>query len=377
MLYHLLFIIILVFAIQEIKSKVVNVQKFIVVYYAMTLMITFKYAQGNDYFNYGYIYKQVATIGDEDFLLLFLQSDFGYCIINYIFYKLGMSYEVFSGLFSFLTMCLFYRFFSRQCHKSQIPLLIFYSSCFLPYPYNAVRQGFALACVVGLLYPLLLKKKYVSYYIVSLFVISIHLSAIVCWLIPFVLKFKISNTKLFLIFIMLSLIMLADVNTFSFLPIGDSLSERASYYLSESTANKYFAKLIRIIVILPVFLIPQNVYSKNKELLVSRNLLFLGFAFYSILSYSELTSSRISAYFRVFEGYFLYLLLFRTSLKKINIQLFGCFAILSYVLLVKDINSFIQLVGYSNCNVFTYPYINVFDDMETVSYYRTVPSNFH
>lgn len=370
-MYYCVFFIILLLSYLEIHNHKVNKTFFFITYSILTLMIVLRNGQGSDYYNYKYIYDETVSITQNGVLPLFLYKDPGYFFINYWAYSLGITYEWFAALFSLLTMVVFYPFFSSTCNKSQIPLLFFYSTCFLIYPFSGVRQGFALAVLVSILYPLLRKKKYVRYYIAASLTALIHQSALFCFLLPLIYNLRIKTQQLVPIFIVLLILMFTDFNLFRFLPIKGFLVDRVANYVTDETSLKYFAKIVRVIVILPIFLIPESVYRNNKQLYGIRNLLFFGFASYALLSFSELTSSRLAVYCRIFEGLFVYLLLFQTSLHKINVQLFAYFTFLCSVLFVKDIGGFIQQGQYVNCNIITYPYFTVFDDSNTILHYRT------
>lgn len=370
-MYYCIFFIILLLSYFEIHNHKVNKNFFYITYSILTLMIVLRNGQGSDYYNYKYIYDETVSISQNGVLFLFLYKDPGYLFINYLAYSLGISYEWFAALFSLLTMMVFYPFFSKTCYKSQIPLLFFYSTCFLIYPFSGVRQGFSLAVLVSILYPLLRKKKHLKYYIIASLVSLIHQSILFCFLLPLIYNLRIKTKQLLPVFILLSLLMFSDFNLFQFLPIFGGGVDRINDYVTEGTSIKYFAKIVRVIVILPIFLISERAYRNNKQLYGIRNLLFFGFASYALLSFSELTSSRLAAYCRIFEGLFVYLLLFQTSLHKINVQLFAYFTFLCSVLFVKDIGGFIQQGQYVNCNIITYPYFTVFDDSNTILHYRT------
>lgn len=137
---------------------------------------------------------------------------------------------------------------------------------------------------------------------------------------------------------------------------------------------KYIAKTVRVLVILPIFLVPKSIYN-DRDLLGIRNILLMGFVVYSLFSFNELTSSRLGVYFRVFEGLFIMMLIYRTCLKKLNYQILFAMSIFASVFFVKDINSFLIQAGYKNCNLLSYPYLSVFHDESTIFYYRTVISD--
>ena len=73
-------------------------------------MAIFRYGQGQDYFNYEYIYGYIDTITRESLWGLFMFPDIGYGFLNYLFILLDLPYELFMGAFTSITMIMFYLF---------------------------------------------------------------------------------------------------------------------------------------------------------------------------------------------------------------------------------------------------------------------------
>lgn len=332
-------------------------------------MVVFRQGQGTDYYNYMEIYKEVQYYASESWTYLLLKGDFGYSLINYLAQQLGISYKYFSALFSLLIMVLAYPFFYKHCTKSVIPLFFFYTTFYLVYPFSAIRQGFAMAILLGVLYSYLKEQRYFKYYIISILVTSIHLSFIITFILPFIYHRKINRKYLYLISL-LSFVFLIVYNPFEKIALLFAQGRLDAYLVKESS-TKYLAIIVRLLILIPLFLIPEGTYAKNLELNNLRNILICSFCIYSIFSFSDLTASRIETYFRMFEGLFYAKLIHETKLKKISIQLFSCYVLLSCILFVKNINAFIEQGNYQNCNVFTYPYLSLFDSEKTILYYRT------
>lgn len=368
-MYWLVFLIILLLTILEVKTNKINSNRFYFIYLLLTFMIILRCGQGSDYYNYQEIYKEVAYYSDISLYSVLLRKDPGYAFINYLAINIGVSYKLFSGIFSLLIMLCFYPFFSKICHKSLIPLFFFYTTLYLVYPFSGIRQGFTIAVLLGILYPFLIQKKYTFYVVGVLLMALIHPSVIICLFIPFIYEVRLSTRKLILIVIPFVLILFGNIDVFSHIPIA-FFQNRVKEYLELVTSANYLPKLVRVLVILPVFLIPDRIYKSNLDLLRIRNILIGGFIIYALFSYSDLTSSRLGIYFRAFEGLFFMLLIHHTVLKKINRQILVCMMLFASVFLAKDINGFIEQGKYENCNIFSYPYLTVFDSENTIIYYR-------
>lgn len=368
-MYLIVFLVILVLACIEVFHAKINVKLFNFAYLILILLTVLRKGQGSDYYNYQEIYKEISIYTEQSVLSILLMKDPGFSLLNYLAQQCGISYVWFSAICSFAIMALLYPFFAKVCQKSLVPLFLFYSTFYLIYCFSALRQGLALAILLGFAYPFLKGHQNIKC-ILSIIVASLfHQSALICLLFLIVYKLRMNKRILSIIVLVFSFYMLLGINFMEWIPIS-SIVNRVSYYIGENSSASVGAIALRILVILPIFLISNKEYEINSELRGVRNILVTGYVVYSIFSYSDLVSSRLTEYFRVFEGLFLFLLLYHTKLKKINIQLFACFSILALFLYVKDINSFIHEGQYENCNVLTYPYLTVFDDDDTVMYYR-------
>ena len=368
-MYYIIFILALIGAIVEICTKKKIPSLFNVIFFLLFMMSIFRYGQGQDYFNYEYLYGWVGTITDKSFGGILLFPDIGYGILNYICLKLGMSYEMFMGLFTALSMTMFYVFLKRTCECSMVALFVFYSVIFMIYPISASRQGFCMAFFLCLMYPLLEQKKYKKYYSLLLFIITFHASSIIVGIFPLLFCFKIPNRILFVLFCLSFILMFLKVNIFTFLPIP-FLQARMSNYL-ESSGNQILAKIVRFILVFPLLYLPYTILLKNKEIENNRMLLIIGFVVYAFTSFSELASSRLWGYFLGFEC-----ILFSKLSTKLhsfkNKKLFLIYYVLIVsVLWIKDINGAMEQGGYRNCSILSYPYISIFEEKETLDMYRT------
>lgn len=334
-------------------------------------MITLRQGQGQDYYNYLSIYQEIDYITSQtSALALAAMTDPLYATLNYIAIQCGVSYKWFSAIISFVTMMLMYPFFRRVCNGSAVSLFMLYATFYLIYPFSGVRQGLAIAIMLGIMYPLLRDGKILRYYLVMCVAILIHQSAIICAIMPIVYRRRLKTSILAFLAVVCSVVMLLKINWIAILPLPSVIASRTEFYVELGTSAQPLAMLVRIAALLPIFLLSQKKYNENPELRGVRNLLFAGFMFYSLFSFSDVMASRMAVYFRVFEGFFIYLLLFKSGLRKLNMQLGVYYFLIASVLFTKDIGSFITFGEYKNCNIITYPYLTVFDSDTKILYYR-------
>lgn len=369
-MYYLIYLIIYITTVKEVLNRRINYLLFFSMYFLLTIMLIFRYGQGQDYFNYQQLYNEIGYLGDISPYLLLTRPDIGYTILCYVSYSFQLPFFLFVAFIGIVTMYWFYLFFVKYCGKSMLSLFFFYSVIYLIYPFSILRQGIAIAFFVGILLPLIENRKYVKYYIYTVLLSMIHLSAIIMVLFPIMWNAKLSKKWILLIFSLLSISMLFEIQLFTHIPIS-FINERVEHYVESSSNNLIFAKLVRLLIVFPLFFFPNRWLREDSYMLKMRNMLFGGFVVYALLSFSELAASRLWGYFLVFECIMLFRLLCQKSFLKFRFFLLSYYILLNNVLWFKDINGFIQQGEYQNCTILTYPYISLFDNENTLYYYRT------
>lgn len=371
MLYWFVLILLLISALSEFYRRKINSNTFFLAYLILTLIMTLKQGQGQDYYNYYQIYKETEFWSEYGiWSVILMRGDPAYSLINLLMIKLEIPYIVYASIFSFLIMLIQYNFFKKDCNCSCICLFIFYSTIFISYDCSAMRQGMAMAIILGIGYPLIEKGRTKQFIIVGLIASTIHLSAIICLLIPFIIDLKFSYRTTLLIIILSTLFIICGSDLLNHLPLPEFMYNRLNAY-QESSATKYLAIGVRLLDIIPILLITRKGYDTNKSLLHLKNILLFGFIIYSICSFNDFIASRENIYFRMFEGLFLYQILFKTNFYKIKKSVFYLYVILSLIIFPKDILASMAQGEYRNCNLFTYPYLTIFDSNQTIAYYRT------
>lgn len=368
-MYYVIYIIILYGAIKELITHKRNRSLFYFSYLCLSLMAIFRYGQGQDYFNYEGIYHQVSVFTEESILGIFLINDFGYALLNYIAILLTLPYELFIAIITFVMMAMFYSFFRKYCNFSMVGLLIFYSVIFMIYPLSIIRQGITIVCFFNYLYPLLLENR-IKKYILLVFVIStIHASALIFLFFPIVYKIQISYKYMFLVFIVSVIILFFSFNLMSYIPIP-FIQDRMKTYLSDASDNMILAKIVRFLLLCPLFMLP-TCFLKDSHLKNNIKLFLLGFLIYALVSFSELAASRIWGYFLGFECMIVSQLSLSRIWSKSRVLITSFYILLSMILWLKDINGAMKQGEYINCTICSYPYISIFEGDKVLNYYRT------
>jgi len=349
-MYNILFVFITISLLFELYHRKINSNLFYVVYLFMTFLVVFRYGQGTDYFGYMYYYDNV------DLSSPVYQKDTGFALLCYICNSFRISYVVFSSVFAFITMLLYFPFFKNICRKSMLPLFIFYAYVFLIFPMSGIRQGFTIAVLLGVLYPLLIREKYLYFYIILGLASTIHLSLLICAILPFLLKMKFRKDIYTIFFIVATIINFLNINLYSYIPFELPLNRGIDLASAEDSAN-YFGKFFRFIIIIALLIIPDRFYKGN--LIRIRNIVFTGYLIYSFLSFVGTVAGRIEIYFRVFEMLLLFLLLYK-NVDRIIVRYAYLFLVLYTALFFKNIDSQIKQGDYIYTTILTYPYVSVF-----------------
>lgn len=364
-MYWLVFIILLYFLYKEIVNKKIYSSSFYISYAIISLLLILRKGQGTDYYNYKYIYDTIASAPDFITAFILTHGEPGYLLINQVAIDLGISFEGFIALFSIVTMICYYPFFNKVCQKSIIPIFIYYSTFFLIYAFSGIRQGLALAIIVSYVFPLLGKKINYKFFFYVILAALFHMSAIVCLLMPFIYNKKVNKQIIFIILLLITPLAILRINILNYVPFINLF-----YTGEKGSSNSILALLIRIIALVPIFLVNESIYKNNPNINGVKNLFVCGYVLYCLLSFNDIVSSRINVYFRIFEGLFVFLLIYKSNLRIIPKQIAAYYTLICFITMVSNINGFIVQGEYKNSNAFTYPYLSIFDSSQTIREYR-------
>lgn len=356
-MYYITLSFLLLFSIIEMFSDWKKNLRFNICYILMTYMMTFKFGQMDDYFNYYLFY---ITPGS------YLETDIGYELIMDVFRYYNVSYIRFMGIISFLCMALSYRFFNNICNKSCISLLVFYSYTYLTCMMTNVRQGLCLALLL-FMYPYIKEKKWVIFFIGVAIGTSIHLSFVITIFIPFVMNMKLFN-KPIILHILLAVTILAIV--------GASLSkvlhiDRMEDYEQAQGGQGILMRLaLRIILIIPVLIYKPNFQTDGYY---AKALCISGYILSCLFCTNELTSSRLEWYYRTFLCLFVSTYLLQ-KIKQAHVNIMAMFLIIAIhtFLWFRNIQVEIIRCDYKpSVTILNFPFISVFDKLE-IDKYRIV-----
>ena len=369
-MYYIALSLILLGVIKECLSYKTDKWYFHFCFILIALMACLRYGQGTDYYGYSAVFKEFSSRIASGGSLYNIRTEFGYNLMMYFAILFKIPYWGFMIAVTSVMMIFCYSFLRRSCECSMTSLLFFYIYFYMIYGLSATRQGLATSVFLCFAYPILdreilQKKDILRYEFIILLASLFHSSVLVLAILPIMNRLSISPTGYLLAFIVCVGISLAKINLMSYLPIG-SLSARMDIYSATKNTN-FLALFSRMFLVLPLIFYKQESswwFEKNKRYF------FLGFTIYSIISFSDLTASRVWAYFYPFLFILIPCIVFED--KSVKSRYYICFYILLSVFMwLKDINATMEQGKYVNCNVFTYPYVSIFEGYEVIKCYRT------
>ena len=365
MLYLFIFIVILFLAIFELSSKYIMEKLFNVIFLIITLIAAFRYGVGTDYFGYMNIYNVLPKLDDPYFSTFETHGEYGYKLIQGIFKLFNLDYTILIFVISIITMYLFYYYIKKNSKSYMVSLLIFYSMYYFTYINNGIRQGLTIGLFLTILLPLLKKKQYWQYIILTLLFSLIHTSIIVVLILPLI-RFDF-NKETFLLII-------AGATLLSFMNIGFLLKPFGNIYISYQTYLSSRINLLsilsRIIIFIIVIILYKNTSNNvNLEDKSTIKYYIIGIIIYVVFSRSELMASRLNVYFKCFEISLIpnMIKMLKDNQKKYIISYAIC--IIMITMWAKEISGALeQGVYYNKVNILNYPYVSIFNKDDIYNY---------
>jgi len=370
-MYHIIFIILLLFATLELLSKQKK-KNATLLFLLLLFLVIFRYGQGSDYFSYIYLFTSSADtfetyIKTHD--LNYITREIGFSAISYLWIKiLHLSPETLSALFSAISFFLVWLFIKKYSVRPVISLFLFYCTFYLIYPFSGIRQAVCLGFFIFYMLPLLNERKYIKYFLLCILLFTIHYSSIILFIIPVVNLVK--NYKPYQVYIIaiVSLISGIAINQFlfSFFSSLDTIGSKVGAYTQENSFN-VLSLLLRVMLFIPIML-TYKIYERNSMRDLFLKIYILGFFLYLIFMTSSLISSRINVFMRYVEIILivdLIVYVFKNNYSKVLGYTF--IVTIMTVLYVKNINSFIdQGPYYDQVDFYNYPYVSIFNKRKII-----------
>lgn len=176
-IYHLVFIVILLGVILEGVTRKKYNKFFCLTYLFLSILVTFRYGQGTDYFNYWSIYDTVPSIARQGFWTFWNSPHFGqigWRLIISIFKSFGVGFVAITSIISAIDMLFLFIFIRKYYQYRFLALFLAYHTFILSYILNTQKQGLMMCIFLAVVFPLYLKNDLIKYTIGVLLLTTIH-----------------------------------------------------------------------------------------------------------------------------------------------------------------------------------------------------------
>ncbi len=366
--YHIVFIALVFGAVWEhIKGKTPG-KYFLFMFFALAAMLCFRFGQGPDYFNYAHIYHSLPINPIEAIQNKGIHTEPGWKILCCLFKAMQSPFPVFIGVVSAYMIVMFYRFLRMYGgERKMLALVLCYHTMYMSYFSGALRQGVVIATLLGLLLPLAVKRKYISYCVAVLLLSTIHSVALLLLLLPMLQCVKLTFKQT----VCLTAVGFLLGVLFTMIDIDLMLNKiRPHMYFADAQVS-VFAIVERVFTFAIVTFCCYTYWeglepSAKDPVLALYKFYAIGLFLYGLLMWSALISSRTSYVLKVIEIVLICICIVKCK-KSRTIVLCYCL-VLSVFLYVKNIDSYLLQGQYQNTTVISYPYVSVFNQKDILNY---------
>lgn len=337
---------------------------FIIAAICMTLMAALRYGQGQDYCAYEYLYHiDVYPYVD------LVNKEPGYVFCAFMLNKLGVPYQVFVAILAVFEMYCFCRFINRYSPYKVMGLLLLYPTLYLTYMFSGFRQAVAIAIFCGFLVQYLDEKKWLKYFVGLAIAACFHKTVLVMVILPFVCKIKYKHLcKLVPVAVVGGILLcLIDVSV----PLEFILQDRAVVYAVTWGERDISVMGIAERTLLAGFVLWNSLRSKAEDgdSIITLSKIYIAGYMLSVLAVRySMMSSRLGVYCKALDLVLIPMLLYRMKPKRKGIVA-AIILLYVFVFLYKNIAMYIAQGGYNCANVWTYPYITIFNK-ETLAMWK-------
>ncbi|GAB0167076.1 EpsG family protein [Lysinibacillus sp. CTST325] len=332
-------------------------------------LAVFRYGVGPDYFAYEYLYNRLNESPAQEFLYGVDNQEILFRFFGSLLKSVGISYQQYITVIAIINLYYMGKICRKYSENPTLSLLIYFCFYYLVWTFSGLRQGLTLAIGVYYLLECLENNKTIKLFITTIILSFIHTSAIV--LVPLYFIARIDFKKRTLIFLVLASIFISIlpmgllINHLQWMPILDKIIPYSTF--TNSINNIFdFQSIIRIIFLVIAFFYYDAFSQKSEFSKRVINIYIISYCLYFFLKFSELTAARISLY-GVLLNIILLTNFYYLYKDKINKLIYiGCLLFLSFIYLLKELETLGQLSGLDHADSFQIPYTNIFNKNEHI-----------
>ena len=282
-------------------------------YYAELLILIFlvglRYRVGGDTLVYIELFDDYPTF-TELFDFDFVSADFNplWYVFNAIIKSIWNDFTFFQIVHAVVVNGVFFWFFRKYTKYFFTAIVLYYIPFYLLYNTEVLRESLAV-CVLMLSFSLLLKRKYFKYFICCLIALGFHYSALMLFVIPFILSLPKISWKITLLAFGLLFVVLSVSNLGGILQNVFSANAGMSFKVDAYTVGGFFdvvnvrGVLANVLPIILLLYVNQNTGEKsnmqNNEFIINfkvHNLLFVYAMFACITMFVPTMFMRLQNY---------------------------------------------------------------------------------
>ncbi len=347
----------------------------------MTLFLMLRYGQGTDYSMYEWFY--MAAPNSLDFSSSYFGSAYhtevGWKAMMCLLKITGVSFEAFIAILSAFMMICLDRCIKRFSPDPMLSLLIAFPTLYLTGYFSMLREGLIIAVFLGYMLQWILDGRTIRYVVVCIALAFIHTVALVLLFALFLHRFVSSANGRSWLLLFGALCVVFGAATMVVPPLH-SLMESipgAGFYYKDNQLSilSLLERVMWFVIVVPLgykvaFSLRNNFDRRSKVLLQMLDLYVFGFSLYCLFMGAANAATRFSFPFEMLEVLLVPIVFGLAPWWKNAVAvLVVCLAL---VFVVKNLDSYLgQRNYYSFVSWWNYPYVSIFDDPGTLSWYRT------
>jgi hypothetical protein len=225
----------------------------------------FRYHVGGDSLAYEKYFADLPNLSEwNDFDFSTAEYEVSWYILNAISKSIDDSFYVFQIIHAIIINTIIFWFIKKYSENKWLSLLLYFFFNYLYFNMEVLRES--LAIVVFLLaVPLLLKRKWIPYFLICFIASSFHSSAYITFLFPFLLRdFKTWQTVMIYLTITLTFLFFTPKDLVVGLGFSGSLERKANAYSTINiTLYGYLASLLSLFPFLVIYYIRKRLEKAN------------------------------------------------------------------------------------------------------------------
>lgn len=200
------------------------------------MLAGFRYRLGNDTINYMKWYESLYTL--SNFKLDLSDYEIGFTFLSSLIKTLGGDFYVLQFVTAFIINFSILSYFKKYCRNyTFFCILIYFCMYYFEFSFEIMRASVALGIFIYAI-PLLIKKKYIQFYLLSFIAFLFHYSTAFVFLLPFLMKIRLN--KYIIVCIVMVLILYQSINWlflnfFTILAFNERMAEVALFYVESET----------------------------------------------------------------------------------------------------------------------------------------------